>query len=91
MANINPLPFRISDHAREQMNKRGMSRDLLLRILTRPEIVEPHMDRFRFVRDGLYVAVAPEGRTWVVVTIGLRHGENWTDDDVREHIRRLGH
>lgn len=76
--------IRLTRHAREVMAARGVTFDEIAEVLARPEIVEPHQGKRRFVRDGVVVVVAEGHRgEKVVVTVLFRRSEQWTSEDMR--------
>lgn len=83
----NYFPLGFSDHAREAMNARRVSREEVLDIVRHPEIVEPSGRQRRFVKDGLVVVLGPNGRRWEVVTVLLRQPDQWTNEDARKRPR----
>jgi hypothetical protein len=72
--------IRISRHALRAMTDRGVEVEDLVEALLRPEVVEPHEGRLRFVRDGVAFVVAPGP---VLVTVLLRERRQWTNSDAR--------
>ena len=72
--------IRLSRHALDAMARRGVEVEDLVEALLQPQSVEPHEGSVRFVRDGIAYVVAPGP---VLVTVLLREGRQWTDQDAR--------
>jgi hypothetical protein len=75
--------LKISAHGWRAMAARDVSPEEVVEILRRPEVVEPHDGRRRFVGKGLAVVVAGDDLSPVVVTVLLRERRQWTSADAR--------
>lgn len=78
------LGLRLTNHAREVMKRRNISWDELVEVIERPDIIEPHQGKKRYVKGKLCVVVAPSLHGKVIVTILLRDQNQWSDEDVRK-------
>lgn len=72
--------LRCSRHALDTMRRRDISPEEVADVLLRPQVVEPHRGRYRYVRDGLTVVLAKD---LTIITVLLRSGSQWTDADAR--------
>ena len=82
MLNFRRLKF--TQHAVRAMGERGVEVEEIAEILRRPEIVEPHAGKRRFIGHGLAIVVAGPDSNPVVVTVLLRRGGQWTNEDARK-------
>lgn len=87
---LHPDEFRfvtISAHAEEKMALRDVTVEDFAKALLAPEVVEPSKGQLRYVRGGIvYVVGRRKGRP-VLVTVLLRSGKPWTDEDARKRRR----
>lgn len=93
------LNIRLSEHAREVMARRQITFDEIAEIIARPKIVTTGNDaRYpndqpvrKYFGDTLCVVVAEHrGHREVfrtVITVLLREGEQWTDEDAKGRKR----
>lgn len=77
------FPLEFSHHAREAMSLRAVTKDEVFSIARTPEIVEYQGNERRLVRGPLTVVVAQRSGRWVVITVLLRAGTEWTNTDAR--------
>jgi len=77
------LRLYLSNHAREVMKRRQITWDEVVATVERPDIIEPHQGKKRYVKGTLCVVIAPSLHGNVVVTILLREQKQWSDEDVR--------
>lgn len=78
-----PCGVRITKHAHEKMDLRDVDPEDVGDVLAHPEQVSPDGDAERFFRGPLCVVVKTEGGVGHVVTVLLRTGTRWTDEDMR--------
>ncbi|MGX4690750.1 DUF4258 domain-containing protein [Streptomyces sp. JNUCC 63] len=79
------LTLRITPHFLDVIARRDISPAEVADCLRRPDIVEPHDGRRRFVRGRIAVVVAADG---ALVTALLRDRAHWTDADARNRNGR---
>lgn len=79
--------IRLTAHAQRVMCERGVSFSEVEKAVSRPQIVEPHEGRRRFIRGDLVVVVAddrrPGGSDLFVVTVLWRKLDRWTSDQMK--------
>lgn len=78
-------------HALRAMAAREVEVEDVVDAILRPDVVEPHEGRVRYVKDGIAYVVAPlDGKRDrpVLVTVLLRTGRQWTDADARTRRRK---
>lgn len=72
----------LTAHARRAMKERGVSIKDLAEVLTKPEIVEPHQGRRRFVKGELVAVIADDETGPVLITVLWRRPDRWTSKDM---------
>jgi hypothetical protein len=77
------FPLEFTDHARQKMALRSISKEDVFQIIRDPEVVTRSDDQHTLMRGALTVALAPFGKRWRVITVLLREQEQWTDADAR--------
>lgn len=80
---LNLANLKISAHGWAAMEKRDVSPEEVVAILRRPEVVETHEGKRRFVGEGLALVVAGTDDRPVLVTVLLRERRQWTSADAR--------
>lgn len=78
---------RLTRHARQVMKARKIELDDVLAVVNKPGIVEPHEGAWRFVRGDLCAVVVVDRGAALVITVLLRRGEQWTDEDAKGRSR----
>lgn len=76
------FPLEFTDHVREKMQLRAVSKEEVFQIVRNPEVVT-RGDRHALMRGNLTVVLEPNGKRWRVITILLREQEQWSDADAR--------
>lgn len=75
--------LRFTGHALKAMRSRHVEVEDVVEALLRPEVVEPHASRVRFVREGVAYVVAEEQGRPILITVLLRRRDEWTNADAR--------
>lgn len=83
MNNEELAKLKLTGHARKAMLERGVSIADLAGVLSRPEIVEPHEGRRRFVKGDLVAVIADDATGPVLVTVLWRRPDRWTSGEMR--------
>jgi hypothetical protein len=82
-------PVVITDHARQAMNLRRISKDEVIQAVTSPEITDMNVNgEKRFFRGQICVVTVAGRLHFTVKTVLFRYGDQWTDKDVRERDLR---
>jgi len=81
---LNLSNLRITRHAVGVMGERGVEVEEIVEILRRPDVVEPHDGKRRFVGHGLALVIAGDDERPVLVTVLLRRRDQWTNADARK-------
>jgi hypothetical protein len=81
------FPLEFSDHARQKMALRSVSKEEVFSIVRDPEIIHRSDGKHVLMRGNLSVALAQRSGRWCVVTVLLREQEQWGDDDARGRPR----
>jgi peptide deformylase len=82
------FPLEFSDHARQKMALRAVSKEEVFRIIRNPEVIHRSDAGHTLMCGNLSVILAtvPVGR-WRVVTVLLREQKEWGDDAARSRNR----
>lgn len=82
------FPLEFSDHARQKMALRSVSKEEVFRIVRRPEIIHRTNTGHTLMCGNLSVILAAQaGGRWCVVTVLLREQNDWGDGDARARNR----
>ena len=77
-------PVLITNHAREAMQLRRISKDEVFAAVNRPETTDKSASgEKRFFRGNVCVVTFESDRHFTIKTVLYRYGEQWTDQDVR--------
>lgn len=79
-----PRGLKITAHARDTMSRRDVDPEDIGHVLRQPDSISPDGDAERFFRGPLCVVVRTEGGCGYVVTVLLRTGTRWSDEDMRK-------
>ena len=81
-------PVKISDHARNNMSQRGITKDEVFACLLDPEKTYSSKTDRCFVKGKICVVVHEEARHSTVKTVLFAESEQWTNSDVRSRKSR---
>lgn len=78
--------LKITRHAREQMDARGVTFAEVVATLAEPDVTEPHKGARRFKRGELVLVVIEDRETGrpVLITVLWRVERQWSSDEMRE-------
>lgn len=82
------FPLEFSDHARQKMALRSISKEDVFQIVRSPEVVARSNGEHKLMRGDLTAVLGPaRGGRWCVITVLLRESEQWDDEAARSRTR----
>ncbi len=77
-------PFEISDHARQKMSLRGISKETVFDTILAYEKTDRRDNQKRYFKGRICVVVAEGRRRDTIVTVLLNEFEQWNDAQARK-------